>query len=127
MTNALEYYLLKGRLQAWDGRVQAGTGLEARRLYMPSGWAFPRKTGALGPGSAFLPEVYSLAVAGGQGSAGAPYPAAATLARPATGVYLGGVLLGNFDLSDARIPLPPAAWLVATPCWNWRTSSRCAL
>ena len=107
--NALEYYLLKGRLQAWDGRVQAGTGLEARRLYMPSGWAFPEDWGrwSLGRRSClkFIPSPSLAARAVPELHIRGRYFGPAE----ATGVYLGGVLLGNFDLSDARIPLPPGS------------------
>jgi FkbM family methyltransferase len=106
--NALEYYLLARRMQPWDGAACAGAGVESK-LYMSSGWAFPEDWGR-----------WSL----GLRSCLKFVPAAALAARPApvlhirgryfgpveaTGVVLNGVMLGEFELVDAKIPLPPGS------------------
>lgn len=104
--NALEYYLLAGRMQVWDGGVRAAAGLESN-LYMPSGWAFPEPWGrwSLGRRSClkFVPAAQLAARAA---------PVMRIRGRyfgpvEATGVAVNGVRLGEFELVDARIPLPP--------------------
>jgi FkbM family methyltransferase len=103
--NALEYYLLKGRMQAWDGGERVGAGLD-RGLYLPSGWAFPEQWGRWSEGGRSCLKFI-------------PAPALAALAAPvlhirgryfgppeATAVYLNGTFLGNFELQDAHIALP---------------------
>ena len=106
--NALAYYLLAGRMQPWNGDECAGGQLE-NRLYMPSGWAFPEDWGRWSLGRRSLIKFI-------------PAPGLARLAAPrlsirgryfgpveATGVYLNGRHLGDFELLDASIPLPPQA------------------
>lgn len=105
---ALDYYLLRRRLRPWGGDIYAAARPE-NVLYMDSGWAFPEDWGrwSLGARSCFK---------------FIPAPSLAALAAPAlhirgryfgpveaTGVYLDGLLLGQFELQDAQIPLPPAS------------------
>lgn len=106
--NALAYYLLADRMQPWDGDECAGGHLE-NRLYMPSGWAFPEDWGRWSLGGRSVVKFL-------------PAPALAGRAAPvlrirgryfgpaeATGVYCNGTHLGDFELLDARIPLPAEA------------------
>ncbi len=106
--NALEYYLLARRIQPWGGARRAGAALE-NNLYMPSGWAFPEDWGrwSLGRRSClkFVPA---------QDLAGRDDLTLHICGRyfgppEATGVVLNGVKLGDFELHDALIPLPPGS------------------
>jgi FkbM family methyltransferase len=106
--NALEYYLLAHRLRAWDGSERAAAALE-NNLYMPNGWAFPEDWGrwSLGKSSSIkftpAPEL-----------AARPTPVLEIRGRyfgpvEATTVCLNGESLGDFDLRQARIELPPGS------------------
>lgn len=106
--DALAYYLLARRLRPWDGSRRAGAALD-NDLYLPAGWAFPEDWGrwSLGARSVikFVPA---------PGLAGLTAPLLSIRGRyfgpaEATGVYLNGEHLGDFELLDAAIPLPPAA------------------
>jgi len=106
--NALEYYLLARRIQPWDGALRAGAALE-NNLYMPSGWAFPEDWGrwSLGRRSSvkFVPA-QSLA----SGNSLTLHIRGRYFGPPeATGVMLNGVKLGDYELIDAHIPLPPGS------------------
>jgi FkbM family methyltransferase len=105
---ALDYYLLARRMRAWDG-AGCAAGRPENRLYMASGWAFPEAWGRWSLGRRSCLKFV-------------PAPSLATLAAPvlhirgryfgpaeATGVYVDGVKLGQFQLQDARIPLPAAS------------------
>lgn len=106
--NALDYFLLAHRLLPWDGSERAAAGLE-NRLYMPSGWAFPEEWGrwSLGKSSCikFIPA-----------SELAANPTRTLVIRgryfgpaEATEVCLNDVSLGDFDLRQGRIQLPPGS------------------
>ena len=106
--NALEYYLLAQRLEVWDGSERTAAGLE-NKLYMSAGWAFPEAWGrwSLGKRSCikFMPS---------PGLAAQPSPVLEIRGRyfgpaEATTVSLNGVSLGDFDLCEARIELPPGS------------------
>jgi FkbM family methyltransferase len=106
--NALEYYLLARRMQAWDGAERAAGGLE-NNLYLPAGWAFPEDWGRWSLGKRSCIKFI-------------PAPELAAQSAPAlkirgryfgpdelTSVFLNGVSLGDFDLRDVRIELPAAS------------------
>jgi FkbM family methyltransferase len=104
--NALEYYLLASRMQAWDGGECSGGALE-NNLYMPAGWAFPEAWGR-----------WSLDLCSSIKFVPAPELAAQPKATlqirgryfgpvEETEVFVNGEKLGNFELRDARIDLPP--------------------
>jgi FkbM family methyltransferase len=104
--NALEYHLLASRMQAWDGSECSGAVLE-NNLYMPAGWAFPEDWGRwsldLCSSIKFIPAPELVAQ---------PKPALQIRGRyfgpvEETEVFVNGEKLGNFELRDARIDLPP--------------------
>lgn len=102
---ALDYFVLASRMSPWDGGLYAAARPE-NRVYMTSGWAFPEGWGRWSQGRRSRLKFI-------------PAPALGKLAAPvlhvrgryfgpaeATAVYLDGILLGNFELTDARIALP---------------------
>lgn len=106
--NALAYYLLAQRMQPWDGS-QCSPADTGDRLYLPQGWGFPEDWGrwSLGKRSTlkFIPA---------PGLAALDAPVLSIRGRyfgpvEATAVFLNGTCLGNFELLDARIPLPEGA------------------
>lgn len=104
--NALEYYLLANRIRPWDGSPCNPGGPE-NTVYMASGWAFPESWGrwSLGTRSClkFMPApalaAHEAVVLHLKGRYFGPVEA--------TKVCLNGVNLGDHELLDARIPLPP--------------------
>ncbi|MBP6682352.1 MAG: FkbM family methyltransferase [Halioglobus sp.] len=106
--DALAYYLLAQRIRPWSGARRAGAALD-KDLYLPSGWAFPEDWGRWSLGRRSVIKFI-------------PAPGLATQAAPllsirgryfgpveATGVYLNGRHLGDFELRDADIGLPPGS------------------
>ena len=102
---ALDYFVLGSRIAPWNGGLYAAARPE-NCIYMASGWAFPEDWGRWSEGRRSQLKFI-------------PAAAMRNLAAPvlhirgryfgppeATAVYLDGVLLGKFELTDAHIPLP---------------------
>ena len=106
--NALEYYLLAQRLRAWDGSERVATELE-NNLYMPAGWAFPEDWGRWSLGNSSLIRFVPTPELAAQPTVVLEIRGRYFGPVEATAVCLNGVNLGDFDLRQARIELPPGS------------------
>ncbi len=102
---ALDYFVLASRIAPWDGGLYAAARPD-NRVYMASGWAFPEGWGRWSQGERSRLKFIPAAALGKLAAPVLHVRGCYFGPAEATAVYLDGILLGNFELTDARIALP---------------------